>query len=218
MKCNLLLKKNNYALVELDNEYAVVYDYDETQRIGQRWSRAVGYFTHNGNKVKQIECLSKAIECFLCKTNPNYIPRTRLEELATLFKDGLIEDDSESAMEYFDEVCEMEDYEKEFFGLRKGKRNNIMIKFYNECIDSADWIEEITGYRPVDNVITLEELGEIAKNPQLNGGLDNGLPNHWDYPLSEIPNLMNEDYDGSEFALVRFKDINGGYEYRVCEI
>ena len=27
-----------------------------------------------------------------------------------------------------------------------------MIKFYNECIDSADWIEEITGYRPVDNV------------------------------------------------------------------
>lgn len=42
-----------------------------------------------------------------------------------------------------------------------------MIKFYNECIDSADWIEEITGYRPADNVITLEELDEIAKNLQL---------------------------------------------------
>ena len=91
-----------------------------------------------------------------------------------------------------------------------------MIKFYNECIDSADWIEEITGYRPADNVITLEELDEIAKNLQLNGGLDNELPNHWDYyPLSEIPNLVNnEDYDRSEFILVRFKDIYyGDYEY-----
>lgn len=93
-----------------------------------------------------------------------------------------------------------------------------MIKFYNECIDSADWIEEITGYRPANDVITLEELGEIAKDPQLNGGLDNGLSNHWDYPLSEIPNLINEDYDGSEFVLVRFRDLNNGYEYRVCEI
>ena len=117
-KCNLLLRKNNYALVELDNEYAVVYSYDETQRVLQRWARAVCYFTRNKNKVKQIDCLSKAIECFLCKTSPNYIPRTRLEELATLFKDGLIEDDSESAMEYFDVVCKMEDEEKEFFGLR----------------------------------------------------------------------------------------------------
>lgn len=116
-KCNLLLRENNYALVELDNEYAVVYDYDETQRIGQRWARTVGYFTHNKNKVKQIDCLSKAIECFLCKTNPNYIQRTRLEELATLFKDGLIEDDEEQANIYFDEICEMNESEKNFFGI-----------------------------------------------------------------------------------------------------
>ena len=119
MKCNLLVKANDYALVELDNEYAVVYGYDETQRVGQRWARAVEYFTHNKNKEKQIDCLSKAIECFLCKTNPNYIPRTRLEELVTLFKDGLIEDDSESAMEYFDEVCEMTEEEKKFFWIKE---------------------------------------------------------------------------------------------------
>lgn len=47
------------------------------------------------------------------------ISRSRLEELATLFKDGLISDDRESALEYFDEVCEMTDEEKEWFGIEE---------------------------------------------------------------------------------------------------
>lgn len=47
------------------------------------------------------------------------ISRNRLEELATLFKDGLIFDDRESAMEYFNEVCEMTDEEKEWFGIEE---------------------------------------------------------------------------------------------------
>lgn len=51
------------------------------------------------------------------KTNANYIPRPRLEELATLFKDGLIEDDEEQANIYFDEICEMNESEKNFFGI-----------------------------------------------------------------------------------------------------
>ena len=50
-------------------------------------------------------------------TNKNYIHRYRLEELATKFKDGLLEDDSESAMEYFIDECEMEENELEYFGL-----------------------------------------------------------------------------------------------------
>lgn len=57
-----------------------------------------------------------------------------------------------------------------------------MIKFHNECIDSADWVEGITGYRPSDDVITFEELTEIANDPERNGGYYEGLPNHWDYP------------------------------------
>lgn len=52
-----------------------------------------------------------------------------------------------------------------------------MIKVLNCCIDSADWVKSITGYRPNDNVITLKELDEIAHDPQKNGGPD-GLPNH----------------------------------------
>lgn len=45
------------------------------------------------------------------------IPYDRLVELATLFKDGLIEDDEEQALIYFDETCEMTEEEKEFFGI-----------------------------------------------------------------------------------------------------
>ena len=41
----------------------------------------------------------------------------RLSELATLFKDGLLEDDIESAMEYFSDTCEMSDEEFDYFGL-----------------------------------------------------------------------------------------------------
>lgn len=58
-----------------------------------------------------------AVDSFRYCTEPNYITRSRLEELATLFKDKLIEDDEESAMEYFNEECEMTDEEKEWFGI-----------------------------------------------------------------------------------------------------
>ena len=53
------------------------------------------------------------------KVNADYIPRCRLEELATLFKDGLISDDRDSAFEYFDECCEMSEEEKSFFGIEE---------------------------------------------------------------------------------------------------
>ena len=53
------------------------------------------------------------------KVNADFIPRCRLEELATLFKDGLISDDRESALEYFDECCEMSEEEKSFFGIEE---------------------------------------------------------------------------------------------------
>jgi hypothetical protein len=41
----------------------------------------------------------------------------RLSELATLFKDGLMEDDKEAAMEYFEDTCEMTESEMEYFGI-----------------------------------------------------------------------------------------------------
>ena len=61
--------------------------------------------------------LQSAYDCFMGKVNADYIPRCRLSELATLLKDGLISDDRESAMEYFNEVFEMTVFDKEWVGI-----------------------------------------------------------------------------------------------------
>ena len=50
-------------------------------------------------------------------TEEKYIPRCRMEELLTLFKDGLVEDDPESANEYFEETCELSPAEMKWLGL-----------------------------------------------------------------------------------------------------
>lgn len=89
-----------------------------------------------------------------------------------------------------------------------------MAKFLNECMDSADWIEEISGYRPTDDVITLEQLSELSEKFPIDT-----VANHWDYPLSETSMLAtDEDKADTEYVLVRFKELYGGYEYRWCEI
>lgn len=41
----------------------------------------------------------------------------RLVEIATLAIQGLLEDDEETAMEYFAETMDLTDYEREFFGV-----------------------------------------------------------------------------------------------------
>lgn len=117
MKYKVILEKGKYALIVRKNnldEYAVVSGLDKETGI---WDFTCDYWNFSRFGLEQSEALSEAIDCFRAKTEPNYIPRCRLEELATQFKDELIEDDRESVMEFFDEVCEMETYEKEFFGI-----------------------------------------------------------------------------------------------------
>lgn len=73
-----------------------------------------------------------------------------LKELATLFKDGLISDDRESAMEYFDEICEMSEEEKEWFVIEEDSliantkfENPMYNKGYDDGFaDGANSIEE----------------------------------------------------------------------------
>lgn len=117
MKWIEILRKDKYALLqsESDTQYAVVSGYDPTQPEGQQWDSGT-YFIYCGTNEKS-RMLSAALELFRTRTETNYVSRDRLEELATLFKDGLLEDDRENAIEYFNETCEMEDYEKEFFGI-----------------------------------------------------------------------------------------------------
>ena len=115
MKYNIILRNGRYALLEMETQYVVACGFDETQSEGSQWSQGY-YYTHwNTSEIVKQRMLSAALEYYRTLTETDYIPRCRLEELATLFKDGLIEDDEESAMEYFDEVCEMTESEKKFF-------------------------------------------------------------------------------------------------------
>ena len=115
MKYNIILRNGRYALLEMETQYVVACGFDETQSEGSQWSQGY-YYTHwNTSEIVKQRMLSAALEYYRNLTETDYIPRCRLEELATQFKDGLIEDDKESAMEYFDEACEMTENEKEFF-------------------------------------------------------------------------------------------------------
>lgn len=50
------------------------------------------------------------------------VPYGRLSELATMFKDGLIEDDEEEALRYFSEECGMTEDEYAYFGIESPER------------------------------------------------------------------------------------------------
>lgn len=151
MKWIELLRKDKYALLqsESDTQYAVVSDYDPTLPENQQWSHGT-YFTYFQNNLKKMQYLQSAYDCFMGKVNADYIPRTRLEELATLFKDGLISDDRESAFEFFENCCEMTDKEKEWFGIEEDSsiantkfENPMYNKGYDDGFsDGANSIEE----------------------------------------------------------------------------
>lgn len=76
---------------------------------------------------------------------------------------------------------------------------------YDECFDSADYIEEVTGCRPFTNV-SLEECENILQEKDIC---------LWNYPLTEIEHILENDID---VILVKFPYFYGGYEYRLCEV
>lgn len=117
MKYNIILRNGRYALLEMETQYVVACGFDETQPENQQWENGLYYSHWNESATEKQRMLSAALEVFRIRTEKDYIHRNRLEELATKFKDGLLEADKDFAMEYFDSECEMEDYEKEFFGI-----------------------------------------------------------------------------------------------------
>ena len=118
MKYEVILEKEEYALILRGSrmeEYAVV---NGLNKETEEWGWTCCYYNFgNYTQIDKAQALFLALDYFRMRTEENYIPRCRLEELATQFKDGLIEDDKEQALIYFDEVCEMTESEKEFFGI-----------------------------------------------------------------------------------------------------
>jgi hypothetical protein len=105
----ILFHKGNVILAENKNDYIVGIDYDETQPKGSQWGHGL-YFG------KTVEGLTSALETFRIRTEKNYIARSRLEELATQFKDCALEDEDLAYV-----IDNMDESEIEFFGLNEVK-------------------------------------------------------------------------------------------------
>lgn len=109
---NVIIQYKNIALIDRGIEYVVAIGYD-----GKQWEQGI-YFTHWDNEIEKLRMLSKAAECFRVKTDDEYISRSRLEELATDSLHALLEDDEETAMEFFEQELELTEFEREYFGIK----------------------------------------------------------------------------------------------------
>lgn len=121
MKYEVIMESGDYALILRGSrmeEYAVVNRLDKVKGSWAWTCCSVNFGSFA--PCNQAQALASCVDYFRSKTEKDFIPRNRLEELATLFKDGLISDDRDSALEYFDECCEMSEEEKSFFGIEEG--------------------------------------------------------------------------------------------------
>ena len=90
-------------------EYVACRNYDPDAPDGEKW---------DGGTYYRPNSLQSAVDDVLDRV----MSQSRLEELATKFKDGLMQDgDVSYAMEYFDEECEMTEEEKEWFGITESE-------------------------------------------------------------------------------------------------
>lgn len=151
MDYKLIMESGEYALILRGSrmeEYAVVNRLD---KVKGSWAWTCCYVNFGSfAPCNQAQALASCVDYFRSKTEKDFIPRNRLEELATLFKDGLISDDRDSALEYFDECCEMSEEEKSFFGIEEGSpiantkfENPMYNKGYDDGFaDGANSVEE----------------------------------------------------------------------------
>ena len=122
MLWNELLRKGNVSLLQSqsDTQYCICRNYNPNEKKDQQYDGGT-YFCYWGDLERKPYFLSAALENFRVKTEDNYVPRARLEELATKFKDGLLECDEDFAMEFFEEECELLDSEMEWLGITESE-------------------------------------------------------------------------------------------------
>ena len=137
-----ITERGNIALIkrgEKHQEYAVVrnLDVEEPFESDSQWDCTIEYYPLG------IEGLQKAVECFRRKSEYEYISRSRLEEIATKFKDRLselncdmLDEDAEygtfdyDTLVFMAEELELTDIECDYFGIDKNqfKHNDLEIK------------------------------------------------------------------------------------------
>jgi hypothetical protein len=118
MKYTLIEEKGPYALIlrgESMTQYAVVSGLDK--ETGS-WDWTCCYYDFGKfSGLTKAEALFRALDYYLMRTNEKHIPWDRMSEIATVLKDGLIEDGEDEAYRYMADVAELSESEAEYFGL-----------------------------------------------------------------------------------------------------
>ena len=118
MKYTLIEEKEQYALIlrgENMTQYAVVRGLNKE---AGSWDWTCCYYDFGEfSDLTRAEALFKALDYYLMRTNEKHIPWARMSEIATLLKDGLIEDDEEEGYRYMADVVELSAIEAEYLGL-----------------------------------------------------------------------------------------------------
>lgn len=123
---NTICKVNDYTLISYEKKYigtefVIARNFDEENFSWDSSSNNYFYSVEDALAELAYKLGSEMVKSRYQRECEHKSEMTydRLTELATLFKDGLIEDDRESAMEYFKETCEMTEQEMEFFGIER---------------------------------------------------------------------------------------------------
>lgn len=126
MKYTLIEEKGQYALIlrgESMTQYAVVSGLDKET---ESWDCTCCYYDFGKlSDLTRAEALFKALDYYLMRTNKKYISWVRMSEIATVLKDGMIENDEEEAYRYMADVAELSDTEAEYFGLDMNQYRDI---------------------------------------------------------------------------------------------
>ena len=119
----IIAQKKEYALIKMESteEYKIVSDIC----ADGSWAYTVCSWMYGKYGKEEYLVLQDALDAFRARTENTYIPRSRLEELATKFKDGMFscDLDEEEYDEFFDDECDMTDDELDFFGMKRGECN-----------------------------------------------------------------------------------------------
>lgn len=117
MKYKIILEKNRYFLIsrgEKLKEYAVVYDLNKDRGD---WAHTCYYVAYEYDGMEcdcsKEEALFFALDYFRKATDDNYISYQRLEEIAKSSINELYKNDVESAIDFFENQCELTDVERE---------------------------------------------------------------------------------------------------------
>ncbi len=111
-----IVSYKDYTLLDLGYQYVVVYKYDENQPEGSQWASGT-YFSYWNDELNKSKMLLSAIDYLITKVDDNHISLPRFEEISTMALHGLIEDDKDSAMEFFENEIELTENEREYFGI-----------------------------------------------------------------------------------------------------